>query len=312
MSTARRTARVSGDARLAPAVVIVSHETRDEALDAIASARRAGAGEIVLVDAGSTDGTVEAVRAEQPDVRVLALRNVGFGRGANAGVSRARAGTVVVANADVRFADDALEVLADALDADPALAAVGPAVTYPDGAPQASARRIPPLPTAIGHGLLARVAPDNRFTRHYRAGDLDAGAARDVDWLSGCALAIRRGAFEQIGGFDPGYFLYVEDVDLGVRLTTAGWRLRYEPRARVVHRVGASTHRRRARSLVHHARGLDRFYGQRLGSSPVRRLLRPALRLALAGWVVATLAGEWLERMTGTARSTTGERGGAA
>ena len=295
-----------------PAVVIVTHDTREEALACLASAQRAGARELVLVDSGSTDGTAEAVRARLPEVRVLGLVNVGFGRAANAGIAVTSSAVVVVANADVRFEPDSLARLQQDLLADPSLGAVGPQVVYPDGSPQASARRLPDLRTAVGHALLARVHEDNRFTRRYRALDADPALPRDVDWLSGCTLALRREAFDAVGGFDPGYFLYVEDVDLGVRLQAAGWRLRYTPTARVTHRVGASTGQRRARALLHHARGLDRFFGHRLARSPSARLLRPLVRLGLAGWVLATLVWERVERWAGVSRSTTGERGGPA
>ena len=302
--------RAGGGRAPGPAVVIVSHDTRDEALACLDSVRAAGASELVLVDSGSRDGTAAAVRERHPDVTVLELANVGFGRGANAGVARTSAPLVVVANADVRFEADSLGRLAEGLAAEPTVAAAGPLVVYPGGARQASARRLPDLPTAVGHALLVRIHAGNRFTRRYRSLDVDPSRPRDVDWLSGCALALRREAFEAVGGFDPGYFLYVEDVDLAVRLRDAGWRLRYEPDARVVHRVGASTRQRRARSLRHHARGLDRFYGRHLATSGPRRLLRPLVRLGLVGWVATTLVCERVERWTGTTRSTTGERGG--
>ena len=292
-------------------VVIVSHDTREEALACVASAHAAGAGRVVLVDNGSVDGTAAAVRRRWPGVTVRELANVGFARGANAGVRASRTPVVVVANADVRFATDALRRLGGALHADPTLGAAGPMVTYPDGSPQASARRLPDPATAVGHALLGRVRPENRFTRHYRALDVDPARPRDVDWLSGCALAVRRAAFDAIDGFDPGYFLYVEDVDLGVRLRASGWRLRTVPEARVVHRVGASTRRRRLRALVHHARGLDRFAGRHVLRGPWR-LLRGPLRLALAGWVAASVIVEGVERGLGLGRSTTGERGGPA
>lgn len=295
-----------------PAVVVVSHDTREEALACLASAHAAGARELVLVDSGSRDGTAAAVRQHHPQARVLELANVGFGRAANAGVARTTSPTVVVANADVRFAEQALRVLHERLFTDPDVAATGPAVVYPDGTPQASARRLPGLATAVGHALLSRLWPANPFTRRYRQLDADPTRPRDVDWLSGCALAVRRAAFDDVGGFDPAYFLYVEDVDLAVRLRAVGWRLRFEPAATVVHRVGASTRQRRASSLLHHARGLDRFYGRHLADSFATRLLRPAVRLGLAGWVLATLVWEGLERWRGTPRSTTGERGGPA
>lgn len=295
-----------------PAVVIVSHDTREEALACLASVRGAGAREVVLVDSGSRDATAEAVRRDHPGVDVLELANVGFGRAANAGVARTTRPTVVVANADVRFGGTSLRVLHARLTADASLAAVGPAVAYPDGTPQASARRLPGLATAAGHALLYRLLPDNPFTRRYRHLDTDPSEARDVDWLSGCALALRRAAFDAVGGFDPAYFLYVEDVDLAVRLREAGWRLRFEPAAAVVHRVGASTRQRRVRSLIHHARGLDRFYGRHLADSVPTRLLRPLVRLGLAGWVLTSVVWERVAAWRGEARSTTGERGGPA
>lgn len=295
-----------------PAVVVVTHDTREDALACLRSALDAGADELVLVDSGSRDGTSAAVRSTLPDVRVLELANVGFGRAANAGIAATRAAEVVLANADVRFGQTSLAILRACLVDDVSVAAVGPAVVYPDGSPQASARRLPDPATAVGHALLGRLAPANRFTRRYRQLDADPGLPRDVDWLSGCALALRREAFAQVGGFDPGYFLYVEDVDLCVRLRSAGWRLRYDPTARVTHRVGASTGRRRAWALVQHARGLDRFHAVHLARSGPARLLRPLVRLGLAGWVVATLVWERVERLTGDARSTTGERGGPA
>jgi N-acetylglucosaminyl-diphospho-decaprenol L-rhamnosyltransferase len=259
---------------------------------------------VVLVDTGSRDGTAEAVRARHPQAQVVVLANVGFGRAANAGVRRTDAEVVVVSNADVRFEPGSIEVLARRLAEDPAVAAAGPAVRYPDGRHQASARDVPDLPTAIGHALLARIWRRNPWTRRYRRADTDPERARDADWLSGCALAIRRRAFEDVAGFDPAYFLYVEDLDLGVRLRRAGWRLRYEPQARVVHRVGASTGRRRVRSLTTHARSLDRYYGRYLASRPGGRLARPLVRVGLVGWVAATLL--W-ERLVGRDASTTGE-----
>ena len=299
---------MSASARPEPprtAVVVVSHQTRVHALTCLDTLASAGVDEVVVVDTGSTDGTGDAVRATHPEVRVLVVDNVGFGAGANLGVAATRAPVVVVCNADVRFAPGSVAELAVRLDAASDVAAAGPAVRFPDGRLQASARRLPDLATAVGHAVFARLWPTNPWTARYRATDADPGSPRDVDWLSGCCLAVRRDAFEAVGGFDPGYFLYVEDVDLGVRLRASGWRLRYEPSARVVHEVGASTGtRRRAWSLTTHARSLDRFYGLHLATTPGRRLARPLVRLGLAAWVGVTLV---LERVTGRGRSTTGE-----
>ncbi len=288
------------------AVVLVTHDTRDEVLGALealaADPERPGDLEGVVVDAGSRDGTVAAVRGRADGTRVLALANTGFGRGANAGVRATSARLVLVANADVRVRPGALHRLAACLAAEDDVAAVGPQVRYPSGALQASARRDLDVATVLGHAVLGRLWPENPWTRRYHARDLPSDVPRDVAWLSGGALLLRREAFASVGGFDPGYFLYVEDMDLGDRLRAAGWRLRYEPAAVVEHRVGASTSRARLRALWHHAVSLDRYLARRLQGAG--RLLRPLLPVALAAWVVVTV----LVERGGAGRSTTGER----
>lgn len=282
------------------AVVVVSHETRDECLGCLATIP--GTVPTVVVDTGSSDGTAAAVRAHFPAVRVLELANAGFGRGANAGVRATDAEVVVVANADVRFAPDGPGALAAAVTGGPRVGVVGPRVVYPDGRRQASARALPDPLTAVLHAVLRWVVPGNRWTVRYRETDQDPDRAREVGWVSGCTLAVRRDAFDEVDGFDPGYPLYLEDVDLAARLADHGWQVRYDPRTTVVHRVGASTSSRRWRALTWHARGLDRYVTRRYGAAG--RAVRPALRVALAGWVLVTYLAE---RTLGRGRSTTGE-----
>lgn len=291
----------------AAGVVLVTHDTRDEVLGAL-DVLTGHPGPVVVVDAGSSDGTADAVTAAHPHVHVLRLVNVGYGRAANVGVAALPADVevAVVANADVRIAPDAIARLVAALDADPQVALVGPRVRYPDGAHQASARRIPDVPTAIQHAALGRLRPSNAATRRYHALDLtgpDVVDACDVDWVSGCAFAVRRADFDAVGGFDPGYRLFVEDVDLCVRLRASGRRVRFEPSAVVEHRVGASTRHRPLRARLLHARSLDRYLS-RHGAGPVR-LLRPLLWPGLALWAAVT---GLVTAHAGPARSTTGEQ----
>ena len=282
--------------------VVVSHRTPVRAARCAASLSAAGADPVLVVDSGSGDDTPARVRAAGADV--LELANLGFGRAVNAGVATlpADVDVVVVCNADTVWDGDAVDLLAAAVRrAD--VAAAGPTVTYPDGRPQASARTLPDLPTALGHAALGLWWPHNPWTRRYRAVG-EAGRARDVDWLSGCALAVDRERFSAVGGFDPAYFLYAEDVDLGVRLRAAGGRLVTVPRARVVHEVGASTRSMPSR-VRQHARSLDRFAATHVLTGR-RALLRPVVRLGLLAW--AAVAAVWgRTRGADPGRSTTGE-----
>ncbi|MEX0868883.1 MAG: glycosyltransferase family 2 protein [Nitriliruptoraceae bacterium] len=290
------------------AIVIVTHNTRADVLECLRSLREAGDGaapgaapDVIVVDAGSSDDTVAAVRADAPDVRVVELDNVGFGRAANTGVRLADADNVVIANADVRLAPGVVARLAAELASEETLAAVGPAVYDLDGRLQATARRVPDPWVAVLHGLLGRVWADNPMTRRYHAADtpaVDAGDGprmRDAEWLSGCVVAVRRTAFTSVGGFDPRYFLYMEDVDLSVRLRAAGWRLRYQPGIAVTHVGGASTRSRPVRRAVWHATSIDRYVRVHHRSAPAR-ILHPLLRLGLAGWVVLTVIADIARR----------------
>lgn len=296
----------------AAGVVVVAHRSRADVLALLSDLDPATP--VVVVDAGSADGTAEAVRdagAGRP-VRVLELANTGFARAANAGVRALPDGIdcAVVLNADVRLAADVPARLAAVLADDPGLGAVGPRVRYPSGAPQASARRLPGLGTAIAHALLGWWWGGNPATRAYRADPAAAtapGAAGDagvvpVDWVSGCAVALRRTALEAVGGFDPGYPLFVEDVDICDRLAAAGWRVGLAPAIEVVHRVGGATASRPLRSRLAHARGLARFVAQRVpaGARPLVLLLRPAL----VAWAVVVTAAARVR----PGRSSTGER----
>jgi len=292
-------------------VVVVVHDGRDDVLALLADLDPEVP--VVVVDAGSTDGGPDAVRtaAQGRDVRVVELVNTGFARAANAGVRAlpSRVGCAVVLNADVRLRADVPRRLAAVLAADPTLGVVGPRVVYPSGAAQASARRIPDVGTAVVHALLGWWWPGNPATRAYRADPVDParrplGSADPVrvDWVSGCAVALRRDAFEAVGGFDPGYPLFVEDVDLCDRLAAAGWGVALAPDIVVVHRVGGATSADPFRARRAHARGLERFVAQRLprAARPIALLLRPAL----LAW--AALAGVATARRRGL-RSTTGE-----
>lgn len=271
------------------AVVIVNHNTRDDLLRCLASLADAGAVETVVVDSGSTDGSLEAVARQFPAVTRVGLRNVGFGSAANEGVAATSAPTVVVANADTRFPPDAVARLGAAMAERPSAGAIGPLIRFPDGRLQLSARAFPSIGQALGHAVFGLWRPRNRWTRAYRLTDWDHASEREVDWVSGGCLAIRRTAFDQVGGFDPAYFMFVEDVDLCARLGAAGWKVVFAPVTEVVHAVGGSVSRRRFRMVVEHARSLDRFFGRRYAVG-WRRPLRPLIRAGLAGWVVTAIA----------------------
>lgn len=210
--------------------------------------------------------------------------NVGYGAGANAGARDATEEWLVVANPDIVWCDGALDALLDATDRWPRAAAFGPAILTPAGDLYPSARGFPTLGRGIGHALLGWWWPGNPWTKAYRresGGPVEAPCG----WLSGSCLLVRRNAFEAVDGFDPAYFMYFEDLDLGRRLAAAGWQSVYVPDAVVTHAGGHSTQRHRAAMLrAHHASAYRYLSRQYAGPRwlPVRLVLRAGLAVRYA------------------------------
>ena len=292
------------------AAVVVNYEAGDALTDCVRSLRAddsAGAPpEIVVVDNGSRDGSVVRLQREFPDVVVVDPHaNVGYAAAANRGTARTSAPIVAVCNADITVTPGAGAAMLSVF-ADQTVGAAGPCLRNLDGSVYPSARRDPGLVDATGHAVFGLVWPANPFTRRYRELDADPTVARDVDWASGAALWLRRTAVDEIGGWDEGLFMYLEDVDVGWRLRRAGWRVRYEPAAEVTHIQGLSTNQHRSRMIVEHHRSTYRFASkrwrgrQRLLLFPVAAVL--AVRAAVS--VLCTVAAERLRARRGRPKGT--------
>jgi GT2 family glycosyltransferase len=249
------------------AVAIVNYNTVDDLRDCLATVRAAGAEEIVLKDNGSTDGSVEMVAREFPEVRVLESRdNPGYGAASNQAIAACRAPYVFLLNSDTLLARDTLHVLADHLDAHPNVAIVGPRLHNPDGSLQRSAHGFP-RPLTL-RPLLRRVPGlrDRSLLTWPHAWP------RAVQWVKGCALAVRRSAFDAVGGFDPAFFMYFEETDLCFRLLEAGWEIHFTPATTIVHKGGTSTAQRRAEMAVQFYASMRQFYRRHYPAGDLRRL----------------------------------------
>ncbi|HEX5386999.1 MAG TPA: glycosyltransferase family 2 protein [Gemmatimonadales bacterium] len=280
-------------------VAVVSYNARDDLRACLGSVHLAASPppSTVVVDNGSSDGTAEMVRGEFPGVDlVIDPSNRGYGAASNQAVARTATPYVLLVNGDTLVAPGALDALADYLDAHPRVGVLGPRLRNADGTLQPSC--YPFLgtvqswleKTALGRaaarvpGLRDRVLLVN--SGHDRA--------RAVPWVMGAALALRREAFDAIGGFDESFFMYAEEVDLCRRLRNAGWEVHFAPVTDVVHRGGASTAPIRGAMALERVRSATRFY--RRHYSPPRaaalivgirgamllRWLRDGVRLRLA------------------------------
>jgi GT2 family glycosyltransferase len=230
-------------APLAMAVAVVSFNTRELLEPCLHSVLAAGPSEAVVVDNGSTDGSIELVRSRFPDMRLIVNeRNVGYGAAANQAIATCRAPAVLLLNGDTVIAADGLDALGRYLAEHPRVAVVGPRLVNDDGSLQPSTFSFPsPADALMGdtglHRLVRRVPRlRERFLRTW-----SHDSARPVSWVRGAALAIRRSAFDEVGRFDEDFFMYWEEVDLCRRLAAAGLQTHYTPITTVKHVRAAAT-----------------------------------------------------------------------
>ena len=273
--------------------VIVNFNAGEHLLACVRSLRAEGVVSITVADNASADGSVEALEAADPDVRVVRTgSNLGMGQGNNRGAAGLTGELLLIVNPDVVVAPGALATLADALLADETVGIAGPRIENPDGTRYPSARRFPSLVDATGHAVLGLVWPRNPFTRRYRQDDWEPEAASDVDWVSGACFLIRRSLWDELGGFDRRYFMYMEDVDICWRAWRHGRRVRFEPGASVMHVQGVSTDQTPYRMILAHHRSMWRF-ALRTATGPARLLL-PVMAAGMALRVAVACGHRWL------------------
>ena len=269
------------------AVTFSPGETLLEMLDSVPRATVRPV-DIVLADNGSTDGSVQAA-AQRPGVRLLHTGgNLGYGAAANAGFAALDPAIelLFLINPDVVLSPGSLDELVAVAGRCPRAGAIGPLIVNGAGVVYPSARQLPSIVPGIGHAVFGWWWPGNPWTRAYRL-DHAAPVERPAGWLSGACVLLRRTAVDQVGGFDPGYFMYFEDVDLGARLAAAGWQNIYAPSATVMHVGGHSTERAPAAMARAHHRSAYRYLARRYCAwwqAPLRWLLWAGLmgRAALA------------------------------
>jgi GT2 family glycosyltransferase len=235
---------------------VVNTEHRElllRCLDAIAAEQRTlpFATEVLVLDNASTDGSASAARRHRATTEVVALRRRrGKGENDSELLQRARGRYCLLLNEDSELNPGATAALRAALEARTDAATAGAALLRPDGRRQASAWRFPTPATALVGALFLH----RRYTVQSEGDEV-----RDVDWAQSAALLVRREAAEEIGWFDPAFFVYSDEVDFCKRLRDAGWRTLYVPGARAIHHEQLSTAAVPERRIVELSRNRDLY-----------------------------------------------------
>ncbi len=224
-------------------VLIVNYNTAHllkEMCDALKASRADLSLQPIVVDNASRDDSLSVIRRDHPDFQLIANReNVGFGRANNQALAAGASGRyVLLLNTDAFVAPDTLTKTVAYMDAHHDCGLLGVRLVGRDQALQPSCRYFPtPWNTFLARTGLARYLPKVRMVD-----DLawDHASVRECDWVPGCYLLIRRELIDQVGLFDPRFFLYFEEVDLCFVAKKAGWKVVYFPETKVIHIGGES------------------------------------------------------------------------
>jgi N-acetylglucosaminyl-diphospho-decaprenol L-rhamnosyltransferase len=199
--------------------------------------------EVIVVDNASEDGSVEMVRREFPQVRLIQnVENVGFARANNQAMAVSQGCYILLFNSDAIATPSAVHSLVGLANAEPHAGIVGAQLLNPDGSFQASHTPFPTLwqeflvLTGLGRLLHGQCYPS-------RGPEEDKGS-QIVDYVEGACMLVRREAFEEVGGLDEGYFMYAEEVDWCYAMYQKGWQVWYQPEAKIIHFGGGSSQHR--------------------------------------------------------------------
>jgi len=263
-------------------LIVASHNTRahlERCLSELGTAHEA-----IVVDTGSVDGSQDLVRDRFPDAKLVALDgNPGYGGALNEGIARASGAYLLLMNADAWPLPHAVERLVEFAEGEPRAGIVGPRLLNPDGTLQPSVRGFPTLWRLATEYLFLRwLAPHSRALNAFYGCRFDHRSRRDSEFLVGAVLLVRRRMLDEIGGFDPSFFMFNEEVDLCFRARAAGWDVVFTPESEFVHVGGASTRHVPAEMYREQLRSHLRFLAKHHGlqqAERARRLLAAAMRL---------------------------------
>jgi hypothetical protein len=283
-------------------VVVVTYNALPWVERALESVR---GNETIVVDHGSTDGTLELVRERFPEVRVIEQANKGLGGGSNTGMRAATGDWYLLLNSDAWALDGALERLTAFGESHPEAAVVGPKLRFPDGRLQRSVRGFPTLwRLATEYFFLRKLAPRSHALNAFYGNGFAYDRPLEAEFLMGSVLLVRREAAATVGLFDEDFFMFSEETDWCYRFRQAGWKVVFTPDAEFVHVGGATTKKSWGPMFREQVRGHVRFLAKHHGrreAERARRLLALSLRLrglAFPGDRGRTYAetGRWLSK----------------
>lgn len=217
--------------------------------------------EVVLVNKPSGDGTEALVAEKHPWVRLIPHEVFGIAEMRNVGIRHARGRYLLMLDADTELFDGCLDALVDFMEARPSVGGCGGHTTRPNGELEYNVKRFYSLSTIlVRRSPLERLWPDNPWNRWHLMKDKDHSKPFEGDWMAGACFLMRRAAVEQVGLFDQHYYFGFEDVDWCWRAKRLGWRIAFNPDARIVHKVQRMSARGLNKMAWEHLKSGVRFW----------------------------------------------------
>ena len=280
-------------------VGVVSWNTRDllcQCLESVYNTSDGPAPEVTVVDNASSDGSPEMVAFRFPRARLVRNRvNLGFAAACNLAYKHSAGRYFLLLNSDTIVLDDALKMLMGFMDAHPEAGAAGAKLLNRDGTLQRSCSRFPGVLTELFDALyLSKLFPRSRLFGGYSMSYWDFDEVREVDFVGGSCLILRREALEEVGLLDESFFMYTEEADLCYRLWQRDWAVYYCPDAKVVHLGGESARQYGSRILLHLYAGRNRFIRKHRG-----RWAAAAHRVVVAIGALSRLCAYGIRRFKG-------------
>lgn len=230
--------------RVDVSVIFVYYNTPSEILDAVSSIKKAinkSSYEIIIVDNDSTEKLPKKILKNEKIIYIR-NKNTGYGMGLNRGAEKAHGKYLLLANPDLIFEKNSIEILLKKMKSDKSIGVIGPAFLDEKKRIRKVGNSIPVVPDAIfALSSINKIFPNNYFSKKYFLSNFDRKNEKEIPVLCGACMMIRNEVFKKIKGFDKRFFMYFEEADICYRIRKTGLKNVYFPKARVTHYVGRSS-----------------------------------------------------------------------
>jgi N-acetylglucosaminyl-diphospho-decaprenol L-rhamnosyltransferase len=235
--------------------------------------------EVIIVDNSSTDKSIENIKDVFPAIRLInSPVNLGFGKANNLAVKYSQGDHLLFLNTDTILVENTPKLLSDYLNQHQDIGAISPRIIFDDGSYQLSCGKLPSLTIEFIDKI--RYGLDKKW--HHIFGSLynrQYSSIKEMGWLTGACLMMRRDIFEQLGGFDESFFMYFEDKDICKRVREAGWKVVYYPKTSIIHLLGGSSSGFK-KSVSNYYRDSQSYYYQKHLGEFQTSILKIYLRLS--------------------------------